>query len=186
MTLRSPQDRMAAVSESIQERTGRTLEKWVQLALANGPNPLDQNSVCKWLKSEHGVAQNTQWAIAEAAALAAGWQRPSEEKYALNQFSGEPVFERLRALLLSLGPDVRMEAHGTYTPFVRKRQFAAVAAASRERVDLGLRFKSAPESALLSQAKAPGQATHKLSLCSVEEITPEVEALLRAAYEQNG
>ena len=182
---------MTAVSETIKERTGKTLEEWVQLVLANCPNPLDQNSVRKWLKSEHGIAQNTQWAIADAAARAAGWLRPSEEEYALSQYAGDnaallPIFDRLRALLLGLGPDVVMEGRGTYTPFVRKRQFAAVAAATRDRVDLGLRFKSAPESALLRPAKAPGQATHKLSLSSVGDITPEVEALLRAAYEQNG
>jgi len=191
MTLNSPQDMMAAVSESIQERTGRTLEEWVQVVLTNCADPLDQNSVRKWLKSEHGIAQNTQWAIAAAAARAAGWQRPTEEEYALSQYAGDkaaplPIFEKLRALLLGLGPDVRMEGRGTYTPFVRKRQFAAVAAATRERVDLGLRFSSAPASALLNPAKAPGQATHKLSLTSVEDVTPEVEALLRAAYEQNG
>ena len=182
---------MTAVSETIKERTGKTLEEWVRLVLANCPNPLDQNSVRKWLKSEHGIAQNTQWAIADAAARAAGWLRPSEEEYALSQYAGDkaallPIFDRLRALLLGLGPDVVMEGRGTYTPFVRKRQFAAVAAATRDRVDLGLRFKSAPESALLRPAKAPGQATHKLSLSSVGDITPEVEALLRAAYEQNG
>lgn len=191
MTLHSPQDMMAAVSASINERTGRSLDDWVQLVLANCPDPLDQNSVRKWLKSEHGIAQNTQWAIADAAARAAGWQRPSEEEYALSQYTGNkaallPIFEELRALLLGFGPDVVMEGRGTYTPFVRKRQFAAVAAATRERVDVGLRFVAAPTSPLLSPAKAPGQATHKLSLTSVADITPEVEALLRAAYEQNG
>lgn len=191
MTLHSPQDMMAAVSASINERTGRSLDDWVRAVLASGLDPLDQNSVRNWLKREHGIPQNTQWAIADAAARAAGWQRLSAEEYALSQYAGDkahlwPIFEKLRALLLGLGVDVVMEGRGTYTPFVRKRQFAAVAAAARERVDVGLRFTAAPESPLLTLAKAPGQATHKLSLSSVEDITPEVEALLRAAYEQNG
>lgn len=38
----------------------------------------------------------------------------------------------------------------------------------------------------LSPSKGPGQATHKLSLTSVEQITVQVEHLLRKAYEQNG
>jgi hypothetical protein len=34
-------------------------------------------------------------------------------------------------------------------------------------------------------ASAPGQATHKVSLASVEEVTKEVKKLLKVAYDQN-
>jgi hypothetical protein len=69
---------------------------------------------------------------------------------------------------------------------VRRRQFAAVAAATHTRVDVGLRFAEAPESPLLQTGNAPGQATHRLSLMSVDDVTGEVSDLLRAAYDQNG
>lgn len=59
-------------------------------------------------------------------------------------------------------------------------------AATRTRVDVGVRYTDAPESELLTPAKAPGQATHKLSLTSVEDVTARVESLIRAAYGQNG
>jgi hypothetical protein len=78
------------------------------------------------------------------------------------------------------------EGRATCTPFVRRRQFAAVAAATRARVNVGLRYTKAPTSMLLRPAKAPGQATHRLSLTSIDAITSEVERLLRTAYEQNG
>ncbi len=78
-----------------------------------------------------------------------------------------------------------VEGRGTYTPFVRGRQFAAVAAATRDRVDLGLRFCDAPATGRLAPASAPGQATHKISLRSVQDIDDEVLHLLRVAYEQN-
>jgi hypothetical protein len=80
---------------------------------------------------------------------------------------------------------VTIEGRSTYTPFVRGRQFAAVAAATRDRVDLGLRFTDPPAADCLRPAKAPGQATHKLSLRTVADIDDEVLHLLRAAYEQN-
>lgn len=190
MTPRSPEDMMSAVTASMKERTGRTLEEWVALVAASGIDPLDQNAVRRWLKREHGVLQNSQWAIADAAARAAGWKRPDTEEYIERQYEGpkaalRPIFERLRDILLSLGDDVSMEGRGTYIPFVRRRQFAAVAAATRTRVDVGLRFTAAPASPLLTPANAPGQATHRLSLASVDDVTPEVEALLRAAYDQN-
>ena len=79
-----------------------------------------------------------------------------------------------------------VEGRGGYTPFVRRRQFAAVAAATRSRVDLGLRFTEAPTSDLLAASNGPGQSTHKIGLAAPEDVTTEVEALARLAWEQNG
>lgn len=181
----------AAVSASLQKRTGRTLEEWVDLVHASSIDPLDQNAVRRWLKTEHGVLQNSQWAIADAAARAAGWTPPTIEEYIDQQYVGpraelRPIFDRLRKVIESFGDDVKVEGRKTYIPFVRRRQFASVAAATQTRVDVGLRYTDAPVSELLVPAKAPGQATHKLALTSVDEITREVEGLLRAAYDQNG
>lgn len=187
---KSPAAMMAAVVTSLQERTGRTLEEWLEVVASSGIDPLDQNAVRRWLKAEHGVLQNSQWAIADAAARAAGWVPPTIDEQIEAQYAGpkahlRPIFDRIRELAASLGDDVRMEGRGTYIPFVRSRQFLAVAAATRTRVDLGLRYTAAPDSPLLVPAQAPGQATHRLSLTSAAEITPEVEELLRVAYEQN-
>ncbi len=188
---KSPQDMIAAVSASMQERTGRTLEEWVEAVRASGIDPLDRNAVRRWLKAEHGVLQNSRWAIADAAARSAGWREPPTDEYIHGQYAGtkaglRPIFDRLRALLEGLGDDVRVEGRSTYTPFVRRRQFAAIAAATRTRVDVGLRYVEPPDSPLLAPAGSPGQATHRISLGSVDEVTGEVERLLRAAYEQNG
>ncbi len=186
----SPEEMMAAVTRSMKARTGRTLEEWIDLVKGSGVDPLDQNAVRRWLKTEHGIPQNSQWAIADAAARAAGWQPPTTEEYIAQQYGGRkaalrPVFDRLREILSAFGGDVSIEGRSTYTPFVRHRQFAAVAAATASRVDVGLRFTDPPASPLLTPADAPGQATHRLSLSTPEEITPEVERLLRLAYDQN-
>src|SRR5690606_23417039 len=190
MTMRAPQDMIDAVTESMKERTGRTLEEWVALVAASGIDPLDQNAVRRWLKTEHGVKQNSQWAIADAAARVAGWVPPSLEEYIDGQYSGakahlRPIFDRLRQVIEGLGDDVTVEGRASYTPFVRSRQFAAVAAAARTRVDLGLRYRDAPRSDLLVTSNGPGQATHKVVLAAVEDVTDEVVGLARAAYEQS-
>ena len=186
----SPEEMMAAVTRSMKERTGRTLEEWVALVQASGVDPLDQNAVRRWLKTQHGVAQNSQWAIADAAARAAGWHPPTTEAYIDQQYAGKkaglrPLFDRLRAIIEAFGDDISIEGRGTYTPFVRHRQFAAIAPGTATRLDVGLRYADAPASELLVAANAPGQATPRLSLTSADEITGEVERLLLAAYEQN-
>ncbi len=182
---------MAAVSESMNERTGHTVQEWVAIVDSSGIDPLDQMAVRRWLKTEHGVLQNSQWAIADAAARAAGWVRPRVEEYVDQQYAGpkaplRPIFDCVRAITEGFGNDVSIEGRATYTPFVRRRQFAVVAAGTRTGVDVGLRYRHPPTSTLLTPAKAPGQATHMLSLTAVAEITPEVKQLLRSAYEQNG
>lgn len=187
----NPEDMKVAITGSMAERTGRTLDEWVAIVQASGIDSLDQNAVRRWLRAEHGVRQNSQWAIAEAAARAAGWVRPTVDEYIDQQYTGakaglRPILDRLRAIIESFGDDVSVEGRSTYTPFVRHRQFAAVAAATRSRVDVGLRYRDPPASDLLRPATAPGQATHKLPLTSVDDITDEVERLLRAAYDQNG
>ena len=187
----SPDDMMSAVSDSMQARTGRSLEEWVALVQSSGIDPLDQNAVRRWLKSEHGVPQNSQWAIADAAARAAGWVRPSVEEYIAGQYQGakaalRPIYDALAEAILRLGDDVSVEGRGGYTPFVRARQFAAVAAAARNRVDLGLRFTDPPASGRLHPSNGPGQATHKIALRSVADVDDEVLSLVRVAYDQNG
>ena len=186
----SPTDMMSSVTDSMKERTGKTLEEWVAAVQATKIDPLNQKAVRNWLKAQ-GVLQNSQWAIADAAARAEGWERPSVEGYINSQYQGEkadlrPIFDALREIVEGLGEDVTAEGRGGYTPFVRKRQFAAVQASTKTRVDLGLRFRQAPDSALLSTTSLPGQSTHKLGLSSVDEITDEVKDLVRLAYEQNG
>jgi hypothetical protein len=187
----SPEQMLAAVIDSMAERTGRDLDAWVALVEASGVDPLDQKAVRAWLKDTHGVLQNTQWAIAFETARRAGWVEPGLEGYVDQQYAGpkagmRPVFDAVRTLLEDLGDDVAAEGRGGYIPFVRRRQFAAVAAATRTRVDLGLRFTDPPVSALLAPSNGPGQSTHKVGLASADDVGAEVAALARAAYEQNG
>src|SRR4051794_41462334 len=117
----SPEDMMSAVSASLEQRTGRTLDQWVALVDSSGLNPLDQNGVRRWLREVHGVRQNGQWAIADAAARAAGWERPTVEEYVAAQYTGaraalRPVFDAVRAAAEALGDDVVVEGRSTYTP----------------------------------------------------------------------
>src|SRR5690242_3255618 len=105
---------MGAVSASLAERTGKTLDEWVALVQASGIDPLDQNAVRRWLRTEHGVPQNSQWAIADAAARAAGWVRPSTAEYVDSQYRGakaalRPIYDALAGAILRLGEDVSVE-----------------------------------------------------------------------------
>src|SRR3954463_1426449 len=98
---------MSAVTDSIPARTGRTLEEWVALVAKSGVDPLDQTAVRRWLREVHGVKQNSQWAIADAAAREAGWVRSTVEEYVGTQYTGakaalRPIFDALREVAEAL------------------------------------------------------------------------------------
>ena len=186
----TPDDMLTAVSDSLAARTGKSLEQWLALVRSCGVDPLDQAAVRNWLRCEHGVPQNSQWAIADAAAREAGWVRPTVSEYVDRQYAGpkaalRPIYDALATVIGQLGSGVTVEGRSTYTPFVRGRQFAAIAAAASDRVDLGLRFCDPPQAPRLQPGGGPGQATHKVSLRDVSEVDAEIVQLLRAAYAQN-
>lgn len=145
---------MAAVTDSMSERTGKSLELWVD----------DQNAVRKWLHKMQGVKQNSRWAIADAApGTGAGNDRPST-RFVDGQYTGvkaglRPIYDRIVSLATAVGDDVKIEGRSTYAPLVRERQFAAVQAMA-SRVSLGLQFVDPPSSTSLTASKGPGQPTH--------------------------
>lgn len=190
---------MDAVSRSMRERTGRTLQEWVDLVRAEGLDPLDQKSVRAWLKAAHALPQNTQWAVADAAARAAGWQRPSVEGYADAMYTGRkaplrPLHEAVVAAALGLG-GVQAQGRATYIPLVRHSQFAAVGPGTYGRLRIGFRFRgNVPADARLEPAKGFAQATHVIHVSAVDDdgaptdpaaLADSVIGLLRTAWSQN-
>ena len=189
-----PADMMAAVSSSLAERTGRPLEEWVRLVRESGLDPLQQNEVRRWLKDVHGVPQNSQWAIADAAARDAGWVEPTVEEYADALYAGSkaglrPLHDAVVALALAQGDDTSVQGRGGYAPVVRRTQFVAVAPGPRGTLRIGFRFRDAvPEDERLSPAKGFAQATHWLHLeaDADDNDVRSLEPLLEVAYAQNG
>jgi hypothetical protein len=188
-----PADRNAAVAPTIRERTGRTLDEWVDLVRFAGLDPLKQNEVRRWLRDAHGVPQSTQWAIAEAAARRAGWVEPTVEDYADKMYAGSkaplrPLHDGVVALAVGLGEDCAVEGRSTYAPVVRRTQFAAVAPGPHGTLRVGFRFRTTvPDDDRLSAASGFAQSTHWLHLDadSDENDVRSLEPLLEAAYEQN-
>lgn len=191
---REPQEMAQGVAASMKARTGRSIDEWVSLVAESGLDPLDQLAVRRWLKDVHGVPQNSQWAIAFAAAEKAGWTMPSPAEFADALFAGakaglRPLHDAIVARAASLGPDAEIQGRGGYTPVVRRTQFVAVGPGPRGTLRVGLRYRSAvPDDERLSPAKGFAQATHWLHLeggTDPQAAATALEGLLRAAYEQN-
>jgi hypothetical protein len=187
-------DMMSALTATMAERTGRTVEEWVEAVKEAGLDPLDQKSVRAWLRDVHGVPQNSQWAIADAAARGAGWQRPDTDSYTDALYDGKkahlrPIHDAIITLAEGLGEDAHREGRATYIVVIRRTQFLAVTPGPKDTVRVGFRFREAvPDDERLSPARGFAQATHWLHLSaeSDEDDLRSLEPLLEAAYDQNG
>lgn len=189
-----PRDMMDAVVTGLAERTGRDLPAWVALVGATDLDPLDQRAVRAWLKAEHGVPQNSQWAIADAVAREAGWTSPTLEEATAALYSGanadlRPLHDAVVEMTHSLGEDIEAQVRSSYIPLVRRTQFLALAPGPRHTLRVGLRFKGAvPDDDRLTPAKGFAQATHVVLVAAdvLDADLISLEPLIATAYDQNG
>ncbi|GAB96520.1 putative transport protein [Kineosphaera limosa] len=188
-----PADMMAAVVTGLKQRTGRDLPDWLEAVSAAGLDPLDQQGVRAWLR-EQGVPQNSQWAIADAAAREAGWVPPDVQDATDSLYSGpkaalRPLHDAIFEMTHALGEDIQAQSRATYIPFVRRTQFLALAPGPRGTLRVGLRFRAdVPDDDRLSPAKGFAQATHwvHVEADALDEDLLTLEPLIATAYDQNG
>ena len=88
----------------LKEKTGRTLEEWLELVRQEGPSPEKERR--EWLKKSHGLGTNAAWWIAERAegkgteADSPAAYLQEADRYVEAMFSGSkaglrPLFEEL-------------------------------------------------------------------------------------------
>ena len=187
-------DGMATDTGPMQERTGRTLDEWVDLVRHAGLDPLQPADVRRWLRDVQGIPQDLQGTVADAAARRAGWVEQTLEDYADALYAGpkaalRPLHDGVVALAAGLGDDCEVNVRSTATHVVRRAQFASVAPGPHGTLRVGFRFcTKVPADKRLSEAHAFGQSTHWLHLGadSDENDVRSLEPLLRAAYDQSG
>jgi hypothetical protein len=96
-----------------------------------------------------------------------------------------PIYDAIVAMAGRLD-DVTLQARKTYVSLVSpRRTFARLQASSRDRLDLGLRFATPPESSRLLPSNIHETMRFRVALTRIEDVDAEVEALLRAAYQES-
>jgi hypothetical protein len=174
---------MDAVTSSMKQRTGRTLEEWV--CIVRAANIEGFRARLKWLKETHGIGQNTGYAILKAEE---GKGNEYEDQAALTRalFAGEreSLYEALAAECRRLGSDVTLSARKTYVAVTRKAQIAQLTPAPKGAVDLNLALRGEKAAGRLEALKsAPDdRISHRIRVTSKREIDAELRRWLKAAY----
>lgn len=181
--------------ETLPDKTGRSLDEWLQFIKKNGPK--DERQCRVWLKEEFKLGTNTAGWLAERA-QGKGWEEDSPESY-LQQaeiyveemFAGakaglRPIYDALLQLGLSIGKDVKACPGKTIVPLYRNHVFAQLKPTTRTRIDVGLALgnMAVPERLIDTGGFAKkDRITHRIPISTLEEIDDEAKHWLKVAYD---
>jgi hypothetical protein len=185
---------------SLKEKTGRTIDQWMEHIRGEGPD--DEKGCRTWLKEKYGLGTNTAWWLAERArGNKLGLADDDPESYLREaplyveaMFSGgkeslRPIYDQLLQTGLALGKDVKACPCKTIVPLYRAHVFAQLKPSTRTRLDLGLALKDMKTPPRLIDTGGfakKDRITRRIPLASIEEIDDEVRHWLKVAYDLDG
>jgi hypothetical protein len=183
---KSPDAMLQTMIANLKEKTGRTLEEWVEVARAHGASK--HGEIVKFLKGEHGMGHGYANLVAQRTLEAAAGGPAAGENLVAAQYAGpraalRPIHDAVVAAARRLGADVEIAPKKTGVSLRRSRQFALIQPATNSRVDLGLKLDGVPVAGRLE--KWPDtMCSHRVRLQSAGQVDQEVRGWLSQAYDQ--
>jgi len=165
------------------EKTGKSLEQWKKILQSKDFEK--HGEAVKYLKSEHQVTHG----FANTIVTLSKESGDTPDDLAENQYKGKegllPIYEKLIAVVSSLGKDVTITPKKTSVSIIRKRQFALIKPATKTRIDLGLKIKEKPTTDRLENSGPFGtMCTHRVKLNSTAEVDEQLFNWLKEAYQK--
>jgi hypothetical protein len=185
--------------DTLPQKTGRSLDEWLQLVAEQGPAGGSERERAAWLKAEHGLGTNSaSWIASRSLGLSAedddpeGYLRRAVESveamYAGGKAALRPIYDELLRLGLTLAPEVKACPCATIVPLYRNHVFAQIKPTTKTRIDLGLALRDTPVSGRLIDTGGfakKDRISHRIPIASLAEIDDEVRRWLRTAYEMD-
>jgi hypothetical protein len=167
-------------------RTGQDVTVWNRRVAAAGLG--DERALRAWLDSQGVTGYGQALLVWERFGYPDFLTAEGEELIA-SQYADRPqlrpVLDAVLAALPAAGP-ATVQARKTFVSLVTpRRTFAVVQAATKSRVDLGLRLDQENPGGRLLPARDLGAATVRIPLTRPEDVDAEVLGWLRRAYREN-
>lgn len=182
-----------SVLRRLEEKTGRSLAEWVELAQSQGPE--DERARAAWLKAEFRLGKHT---AAWLAARSVGRGRCYDADALVDaMFSGprlalRPLYEAVLAACLRLGRDVTVTPCKSAVSVRRRRVFVELLPSTRTRLDVGLALggheglAATDRLVLKPSARRDPRITHRVSLHHESGAEPQsIERAIEPAIEND-
>ncbi len=173
------------MDQGILEKTGQPVSHWIEQLRHSGLEK--HKAMVDWLKDTHGFTHGYANYVAHQA-RAAAQGAPDEDEMLKAQYANKPAMWPLyEALMQRIG-----EVTGAHSvavkkgavSLIKKRQFALIKAATKTRIDLGLKLPGvAPQGALLDSGPFGSMCTHRMCIQSVADINAALLEWVVKAYD---
>ena len=173
------------MEESLFEKTGESLEHWIDVVQKSGVQK--HKEIIDFLKTEHGFT----YGFANFVALKANKSDAGsieDDVLLTNQYAGKevlkPIYDKLIASILTFGNDITKTPKKDSVSLIRKKQFALIKPATKTRIDLGLKLKGKATTDRLGNSGPFGSmCTHRVQLSEIVQVDSELLEWLKEAYE---
>ena len=182
---KSPEEMAASMIKNMPEKTGKSLEEWMEIAQASGLEKHGQ--ILKMLKTDHGMTHG--FANLVAMKTLQSGPAPTEDDLVATQYSGpkadlRPIYEAIIAKVGEFGDDVEISPKKAYVSLRRNKQFGIVQPSTRTRVDVGIHLKGTdPTNRLEASGSFNSMVSHRVRLTEKSEVDRQLIEWLRAAYD---
>lgn len=144
-----------------------------KLGLGHG----DANSLVHYALSSDGQSA--------AAAAGQGTDDVVSEIYAGNKAHLRPIHDKFMAAIEGFG-EFEIAPKKGYVSLRRKKQFAMIGPATKDRVEVGLNLKGVPETSRLAAQAPGGMCQYKVKVTGADEVDAELIGWVKQAYESAG
>lgn len=177
---------LQSMINNMPEKTGKSLEDWFKVL--EGHTFSKHSEAVNILKKEYEVTHGFANTIVHLFKQSSTPDQ-TENDLVVQQFKGKesllPLFESIIELVKGFGEDVQIIPKKTTVSFVRSKQFALIKAATKQRIDLGLKLRSHENTERLEGSGPFGSmCTHRVRLQHINDIDAELSGWLREAYEE--
>jgi hypothetical protein len=188
----SPDQMLASMIANLEEKTGKTLPQWVEIARASGL--AKHGELVKHLKTEHGlghgyanlvVHEMKSGAASAPAAAGGGDDGLVAAQYAADQAAQRPNYDALIAEVERFGDDVEIAPKKTYVSLRRSKQFGLIQPTTKTRVDVGINLKGEPPAGRLEASGSfNAMVSHRVRVEERGQVDDQLVGWLRQAYER--
>lgn len=183
---KSPQEWAESVIRNLPDRTGKSLDEWLELVKTTGLT--EHKHIVTWLKDECSLGQNTAYMIADK--FVGEYEDP--DQMLQNLYKGKEALKELYDVIIErareLGEELTVYQCKTYTVLRRGRQFAVIKPATKNRIDVGFALPEVEVTGRLQVARNLGggdRITHKIGIESTADIDHEFCHWLKAAFDRD-
>lgn len=183
-----PEEQLAEMIASLKDKTGKTLDEWIELIKSAGH--VKHGQMMSFLKTEYGVSHGyaNQIALRCVERLNPETVKPTEDPISVmfvgNKAGLRPVFDSVMDKILSFGADVDVAPKKGYISIRRSKQFAILQPSTATRLDVGINLKGVePSGRLEASGSFNAMLSHRVRVETIQDVDEELLNWLKQAYE---